>query len=110
MFNLLLRIVLFLMGLVLAASLAFAVLVLAAIWALRYGWGRLTGKPVTPWVMRFRPGSGFDRYRAAAASNQPNAADVVNARARGASARSPVISNDVADVTDVRARPASRDD
>jgi hypothetical protein len=55
MMNFLLRVVLFLMGLVLAASLAVAVMLLAAVWGLRYGWARLTGQPVRPWVMRFEP-------------------------------------------------------
>ena len=50
---------------------------------LRYGWARLTGKPVTPWVMRFHPGQGFDRFRAAARPGEPTAADVAAARARG---------------------------
>jgi hypothetical protein len=108
MFNFILRVVLFMLGLVFAASLAFAVLVLAALWGLRYGWAKLTGQPVNPWVMRFHPGQGFDRFRAAARPAEPTAADVAGARARGESVRSPVtnIGRDAAnDVTDVRARP-----
>ena len=46
MLNFLVRLVLFLLGLVFAASLAVAVLLLAMVWGLRYGWARLTGKPV----------------------------------------------------------------
>ncbi|MBS0339899.1 MAG: hypothetical protein JSS56_05200 [Proteobacteria bacterium] len=108
MFNFLLRVVLFLMGLVFAASIAFAVLMLAALWALRYGWAKLTGQPVNPWVMRFRPGQGFDRFRAAARQGEPTAADVTAARARGESVSSPVANlgrSGVTDVTDVRSRP-----
>lgn len=108
MFNFLLRVVLFLMGLVFAASIAFAVLLLAALWALRYGWAKLTGQPVNPWVMRFHPGQGFDRFRAAARQEEPSAADVTAARARGESVSSPVANlgrAGVADVTDVRSRP-----
>ena len=102
MFNFLLRVVLFLMGLVLAASLAFAVLFLAALWIIGYAWARLTGKPVRPWVMRFRPGSGFDRFRQAAKPAEPNAADVVNARARGESTEQPVrLRGAPGEVTDV---------
>lgn len=108
MMNFILRFILFCLGLVFAASLAVAVLLLAAVWGLRYGWARLTGRPVAPWVMRFDPRSGFDRFRAAQRPAEPTAADVVSARARGESARSPVALGDVGEVTDVRARPATR--
>jgi len=111
MFNFLVRVLLFLMGLVLAASLVVVVLLLGAVWALRYGWARLTGKPITPWVMRFNPGSGFSRFRAAQQRPvEPTAADTINARARGESVRSTTPLVGAADVTDVRSRPlADRD-
>ncbi|MBT2322458.1 hypothetical protein J7E62_08890 [Variovorax paradoxus] len=108
MLNFLLRLVLFLVGLVFAASLAVAVLLLAAAWGLRYGWARLTGQPVRPWVMRFDPRHGFDRFRAAARPAEPTAADVAGARARGQSADSPVRLRDPGRVTDVEARPVPR--
>lgn len=57
--RLLLRVVVVAMGLVLFASLLVAVMVLALVWALRAGWARLTGRPVTPWVMRMDPRTGF---------------------------------------------------
>lgn len=57
--RLLLRVVVVAMGLVLFASLLVAVMVLALVWALRAGWARLTGRPVTPWVMRMNPRTGF---------------------------------------------------
>ena len=108
MMNFILRVILFFMGLVLAASLAFAVLLLAAVWGLRYGWARLTGKPVTPWVMRFNPGAGFDRFRQASRPAEPTAADVANARARGESVQQPVrIRGSASDVTDVAPKSAS---
>ncbi len=110
MLNFLFRIVLFLMGLVLAASIAVAVLVLACVWVLRYVWGRLTGQPVTPWVMRFNPGKAFNRFRSTQQPAEPTAADTANARARGESVRSPIALVGADDVTDVRSRPvASRD-
>ena len=112
MLNFILRVVLFFLGLVVAASLVCAVLVLAAVWMLRAGWAKLTGKPVTPWVMRFNPRSGFDRFTAAGRAPEPSAADVTNARARGESVHSPIALGglgDADDVTDVRARPVSRD-
>ena len=109
MANFLVRAVLLLMGLLFAASLALAVLLLVAVWLVRAAWARLTGRPVTPWVMRFDPRAGFERFRAAAErSAGPSAADVANARARGQSAGSPVASGAAGDVTDVHARPVSR--
>jgi len=110
MMNFILRFILFCLGLILAASLAVAVMLLAAAWGVRYGWARLTGKPVTPWVMRFNPRSGFDRFRTARQPAEPTAADVVGARARGEATRSPVALGDVGEVTDVRARPVTRAD
>jgi len=108
--NFILRVILLLLGLVFAASLAVAALLLAAVWGVRYAWGRITGKPVTPWVMRFNPRSGFDRFRHAAQQPaEPTAADVVSARARGESVRSPVVLGPADDVTDVRARPVRGD-
>ena len=114
MLNFLLRIVLFFIGLLFAASLAVAALLLLAVWGLRMAWARLTGEPVTPWTVmfgqRFDPRQGFERFRAAAdrQARGPTAADVTAARARGESVRSPTVKlarerDD--DVTDVRARP-----
>ena len=57
--RLVLRLLLVAMGLVLFLSLLAGVLVLALVWALRAGWARLTGRPVTPWVMRMDPRTGF---------------------------------------------------
>ena len=113
MMNFIFRVILLLLGLVFAASLAVAVMLLAAVWGVRYAWGRITGKPVTPWVAsmggRFNPRSGFDRFRHAAQPAEPQAADVVNARARGESVRSPIAIGPADDVTDVRARPVRGD-
>ena len=54
----LVRVLLLAMGLVFALSLLAAALILACIWAIRAGWARLTGRPVTPWVMRVDPREG----------------------------------------------------
>jgi len=109
MMNFILRVILLLLGLVFAASLAVAAMLLAAVWGVRYAWGRLTGKPVTPWVMRFNPRSGFDRFRNAASPAEPTAADVANARARGESVVRPErIRGSASDVTDVSPKPVSR--
>ncbi|WP_432726280.1 hypothetical protein [Variovorax sp. W6] len=108
MMNFVIRVILLLLGLVFAASLAVAVMLLAAVWGVRYAWGRLTGKPVTPWVMRFNPRSGFDRFRNAAQPAEPTAADVANARARGESVERPVrIRGSASDVTDVSPKSVS---
>ena len=108
MLDFFLRLVLFLLGLMFAASLAVAVMLLATVWALRYGWARLTGRPVQPWVMRFDPRHGFDRFRAATRPAEPTASDVAGARARGEASDSPVRLRDPGRVTDVEARPVSR--
>ena len=109
MMNFILRVILVLLGLVFAASLAVAVMLLAAVWGVRYAWGRITGKPVTPWVMRFNPRSGFDRFRNAAQPAEPTAADVVSARARGESVVRPErIRGSAGDVTDVSPKSVSR--
>ncbi len=57
--RLIVRLVVVAMGLVLFVSLLAAVMVLALVWTLRAGWARLAGQPVTPWVMRMDPRTGF---------------------------------------------------
>jgi hypothetical protein len=105
MANFLTRLILFLLGLFIAFSLAAAVLLLAAVWGLRYLWARLTGQPVMPWVMRFDPRSGFDRFRSAGQPREPSAADIVGARAHGETVNSPVRLKDAGGVTDVSVKP-----
>ncbi|MBS0466992.1 MAG: hypothetical protein JSR14_07230 [Proteobacteria bacterium] len=62
-----LRLVVVAMGAVLFLSLLAAALVLAGIWLLRALWARLTGRPVTPWVMRMDPRTGWSTvYRSTA--------------------------------------------
>lgn len=58
--RLVLRLVLVVAGLVFAAALLVALLLLVAFWMLRAAWARLTGQPVTPFVMRMNPRSGFE--------------------------------------------------
>ena len=82
--NLLLRLVLLAAGLVFAACLLMAVSVLLAWWGLRYGWARLTGRTVTPFVFRMDPRAGFGRVWQAG---------------QGATARP--AAREIADVTDV---------
>lgn len=57
--NLLFRVLMILAGLVLTASVAAVALAMFAVWAARAAWGRLTGRPVTPFVVRMRPFGAF---------------------------------------------------
>ena len=79
----LLRTVLVLAGLVFAASLLVVLVLLAALWSLRALWGRLTGRPVAPFVMRFGPRAGFDTMmrRAPPAPSRTPRADAAGQRA-----------------------------
>ena len=64
LFNFLLRLILLVAGLVFAASLLVVLALGATFWALRYGWARLTGRPIDPLVFRIDPRAGFGRvYR-----------------------------------------------
>ena len=55
------RLVLLAAGLALAAFIAAAVVALLLVWSVRTTWARLTGRPVTPFVMRMNPRGSFDR-------------------------------------------------
>ncbi|NML46013.1 hypothetical protein HHL11_19855 [Ramlibacter sp. G-1-2-2] len=84
LFGILLRVVLFAVGLVLAASFAVAFVLVLAVWALRTAWLCLTGRPAAPFVMRFRAADGFRRaYRGSAqpARRSPEA-DVTDVEAK----------------------------
>jgi uncharacterized membrane protein len=77
-------------GLVFAASLAVAFVLLLAAWGLRAAWARLTGRPVAPFVMRIDPLAGFGRVvRRGEPSSRTPRADAAGGRLR------------TADVTDV---------
>eukprot|EP01030_Chromulinospumella_sphaerica_P000926 gene926-908_t len=82
--NLLLRVIVIAMGLVLFASLLVAAMLLALVWVLRAGWARLTGRPVTPWVMGVDPRTGFSKDAAASRRGGilPGAAQVTDVEAR----------------------------
>ena len=55
----LIRSVLLLAGLVFFVGLLAVMLVLALVWGLRFLWARLTGRPITPWVMQVDPRTGW---------------------------------------------------
>lgn len=71
-FTFLVRLVLLMAGLVFAASLMVAVGVLLVFWGLRALWAKLTGQPISPFVMRIDPRTGFGRvYRGAPGATPP---------------------------------------
>jgi len=76
-FKLLLRAVLWLMGLLFLASLLAATAVLLVLWGLRALWARLTGRPVAPLVFRFKQQAQWSRFYQAARPGQ----DVVDVEA-----------------------------
>lgn len=94
----LLRLVFLAAGLVFAASLAVMFAVVLAIWGLRAGWARLTGRPMSPFIFRVDPRAGFDRmYRRAQQGSRTPRADSVQPSGRS-----------IGDVTDVEARVPER--
>jgi len=80
-FRLLLRAVLWLLGLVFLASLLAASLVVLALWLLRALWARLSGRPVAPLVFRFGQQAQWHRFYRAAAPGRTTHQDVVDVEA-----------------------------
>lgn len=114
--RLLVRVALVAAGLVMFASLLLAALVLALSWGLRAAWARVTGRPVTPWVMRMDPRSGWSAvYRhgqarwggAAARRADASAAEGAAPGARTSSVRTHVLPGADQGVTDVQPRAPS---
>jgi hypothetical protein len=65
-------------GLLFAASLAVAAVLMLAVWGVRAAWAKLTGRPVTPFVVRINPRGGFERmYRRAEQGGPTPRADAV---------------------------------
>jgi hypothetical protein len=95
--NFLVRLVLVAAGLLFAASLAVAFTLMLLGWTLRAGWAKLTGRPVSPFVIRIDPRGGFERmYRRAGEGSRTPRADSVQP------------SRMVPDVTDVEPRMPER--
>lgn len=100
------RLVVIAMGVVLFLSLLAAVALLALAWALRAGWAKLTGQPVTPWVMRVHPRTGFGtvfRSTERWAPRQRPAPGAADAEEAAPSRRNGILPG-AAEVTDVQAR------
>ena len=92
----LLRTLLVLAGLVVAASFLVLFVLLLAFWGLRAAWARLTGRPAQPFVVRFGPRRGFEEFvrRAQPAASRTPRADAAGGPVRGR----------LADVTDIEPR------
>jgi hypothetical protein len=74
----LLRLFLVAAGLLFAASMAVAAVLMLAVWGVRAAWAKLTGRPVTPFVVRIDPRDGFERmYRRAGQKSPTPRADAV---------------------------------
>jgi hypothetical protein len=91
-----LRLFLLAAGVIFAASLAVAFVLMVGVWSLRAVWAKLTGRPVTPFIIRVDPRGGFERmYRGAGEGSRTPRADALQP-ARG-----------ITDVTDVEAKAPS---
>ena len=103
------RISLMLVGMVFFLCLLAVAAVLAAAWGVRALWAKLTGQPVTPWVMRMSPRSGWQTvYRSGAewmsqagAGQQPEQGD---RSSRSSGERRGGLLRGAGDVTDVQPR------
>jgi hypothetical protein len=74
----LLRLFLIAAGLLFAASMAVAAVLMLALWGVRAVWAKVTGRPVTPFIMGIDPRSGFERmYRRAGQGSRTSKADSV---------------------------------
>ncbi len=57
-----LRLLFLTVGLAIAVGLLCLLLTFASVWGLRALWAKLTGRPVTPWVMRVDPRTGWSHF------------------------------------------------
>ena len=103
--RLLLRLVWVISGLILLSSLILAAVVAALVLGLRYGWARLTGKPVQPFIF-----SSFAQGQGTPWGQFKSTTDAWTAKATGPFAgpfRSKAKDTPpIADVTDVESRPS----
>jgi hypothetical protein len=84
MLSFLMRLFLVAAGLLFAASMAVAAVLMLVVWGVRAGWARLTGRPVMPFVVRIDPRGGFERmYRRARPGSPPSRANGVRGQRMG---------------------------
>lgn len=102
------RILLLLAGAVFFLSLLAVACVLLCVWALRSVWAKITGKPVTPWVMPMRGGAAWSAMYQRAAGGMAAAAPAEPVTPFGAapagSKRSGILPKVAGDVSDVQPR------
>ena len=89
------RVVVLAIGLVVTASLLLVVATLALLWGLRALWAKLTGQPLTPWVMRVNPRARWHQASHAASRWQASTKPPGGKSGTG---------RDLADVTDVQVK------
>lgn len=81
----LVRLLLVVVGLLFAASLAMAFVLMLGLWSVRAAWARLTGRPAAPFVVRIDPRGGFERmYRQARRQEPSSTSDSVRRRPESA--------------------------
>jgi hypothetical protein len=84
MLSFLIRLFLVAAGLLFAASMAVAAVLMLVVWGVRAGWARLTGRPVMPFVVRIDPRGGFERmYRKARPGSPTSRANGVRGQRMG---------------------------
>lgn len=89
------RLVLLAAGLVFAAGLMAVLAFVVALWGLRYAWARVTGRPISAFVIRIDPRAGFGRiYRGQGRGGVTAQAEPVRPKERV-----------IGDVTDVQPKP-----
>ena len=98
-------------GVVFFLSLLAVAAVLASVWALRMLWAKLTGQPVTPWVMPMRAASswasmaqragGFGGMAGQSAAAKEEATPFTPS---AGSKRGGILADGASDVSDVQAR------
>jgi hypothetical protein len=84
----LIRLILVAAGLLFAASLAVAFMLMLSVWVARAAWAKLAGRPVMPFIVRIDPRAGFrraaPRSSAVRARRQPADISDVEPRTPGA--------------------------
>ena len=108
------RVVLLMVGVVFFLSLLTAAMILAALWTLRALWAKVTGQPVTPWVMPMRAAGtwasmaqragGFGGMAAGSAAKAANQEEPTPFTPAPGSKRGGILSKVAGDVSDVQAR------
>ena len=108
------RIVMLMVGVVFFLSLLSVACILAVVWGVRALWAKLTGQPVTPWVMPMRAAGtwasmaqragGFGGMAGGAASQREAKEEAAPFTPASSSKRGGILAKVAGDVSDVQAR------